>query len=327
MHAEESPARVQNNVSHIRGQKALILVILVAAVEVSFSWNPDVFGQATAALSVIVVLAHGRLAYGWTNTLAFLLIALTVSLGLENIGTATGLPYGRYHFVVTAGLPNVGLIPLIVGLLWSTMGYFSWHVAAALLDDADARLQSRGNVVALPLVAAFVMTQWDFVMDRGNSTIAGAWVWHDGGADFGVPLLNYAGWFVTSWTFFQLYALFLARRHVSAPETSVRFAAVVFYAAAGLAHLVPVLFQTKGTVTDATGHVWSVADIREMSAVIMVFTMFFSSLLAAIKLAQTAQVRITSDDDVADRGDRSEARLPSLHSVQHFWKRAEGSSP
>lgn len=292
MHAEGSPTGAQSGASHISGPRALIFVILVAsiaAVEVGFSWNPDVFGQATAVLSVAVVLAHGRLAYGWTNTIAFLLIALTVSLGLENIGTATGLPFGRYHFVVTAGLPSVGLIPLIVGFLWATMGYFSWHVAAVLLDGADARLQARGNVVALPLIAAFVMTQWDFVMDRGNSTLAGAWVWHDGGADFGVPLLNYAGWFVTSWIFFQLYALFLARRHITAPETSVRFAAVIFYAAAGLAHLVPVVIGTQGNVTDATGHVWSAADIREMSAVIMVFTMFFSSLLAAIKLAQTAR--------------------------------------
>ncbi len=292
MHAEGIATGAQSGASRISGRRASIFVILVAsitAVEVGFSWNPDFFGQATAIHSVVVVLAHGRLAYGLTNTLAFLLIALTVSLGLENIGTATGLPFGRYHFVVTAGLPSVGLIPLIVGFLWSTMGYFSWHVAAVLLDDADARLRTRGNVVALPLVAAFVMTQWDFVMDRGNSTVAGAWVWHDGGADFGVPLLNYAGWFVTSWIFFQLYALFLARRHVAAPETSVRFAAIIFYAAAGLAHLAPVVLGTRGNVTDATGHVWSAADIREMSAAIMVFTMFFSSLLAAIKLAQTAR--------------------------------------
>ncbi len=292
MHAEGIATGAQSGASRISGRRASIFVILVAsiaAVEVGFSWNPDVFGQATAILSVVVVLAHGRLAYGWTNTLAFLLIALTVSLGLENIGTATGLPFGRYHFVVTAGLPSVGLIPLIVGFLWATMGYFSWHVAAVLLDGADARLQARGNVVALPLIAAFVMTQWDFVMDRGNSTLAGAWVWHDGGADFGVPLLNYAGWFVTSWIFFQLYALFLARRPVVAPETSVRFAAIVFYAAAGLAHLVPVVLGTRGNVTDAAGHVWSAADIRDVSAAIMVFTMLFSSLLAAIKLAQTAQ--------------------------------------
>ncbi|HML29030.1 MAG TPA: hypothetical protein PKE16_09350 [Hyphomicrobium sp.] len=49
------------------------------------------------------------------------------------------------------------------------------------------------------------------------------------------------------------------------------------------------LLGTRGNVKDAAGRVWSAADIRDMSAVIMVFTMLFSSLLAAIKLAQTAR--------------------------------------
>ena len=166
------------------------------------------------------------------------------------------------------------------------MGYSSWHVAAVLLDDADARLNEWGNLVALPLIAAFVMTQWDFVMDRGNSTLAGAWVWHDGGADFGVPLLNYAGWFLTSWLFYQLFALWLARSRIETPQSSLRFAAVAFYAAAGLAHLVPWLLGASGETGDAAGRVWRAADVRAMSAAVMLLTMLFSSVLAAVKLAK-----------------------------------------
>ncbi|MBY6240526.1 carotenoid biosynthesis protein [Methylosinus sp. Sm6] len=260
---------------------------LIAAAEIALSWNPNPVGQTLAVLSVVIALAHGRCVYGWKNALAFFVITLVVTLIVENIGAATGVPFGHYHFIVTAGLPFVGRIPLVAGLLWFGMGYFSWQMAAILLDDADARLGQRGNIVALPLIAAFVMTQWDFVMDRGNSTLSGAWAWHEGGPDFGVPLSNYAGWFVTSWSFYQLYAIWLARSAVAAPAPSLRLVAVILYAAAGLTHLIPWLSGASGEIIDASGRVWRSGDIRAISVVVMLLTMLFSSTLAAIKIART----------------------------------------
>ena len=57
------------------------------------------------------------------------------------------------------------------------------------------------------------MTQWDVVMDPPEATISKAWIWHDGGAHFGVPLSNYLGWLLTSWLFYQAFAIYLSRRH------------------------------------------------------------------------------------------------------------------
>ncbi|PWB83800.1 MAG: carotenoid biosynthesis protein, partial [Methylocystaceae bacterium] len=138
-----------------------------------------------------------------------LLICSTITFAVENIGVTTGLPFGRYHFTVGASLPRIGVIPLVVGGLWFGMGYCSWVVAGALLDHADARLNEKGNLLTLPLVSAFVMAQWDFVMDAPSATISKAWAWHDGGAFFGVPISNFLGWLLTSWLLFQAYALYL----------------------------------------------------------------------------------------------------------------------
>jgi putative membrane protein len=38
-------------------------------------------------------------------------------------------------------------------------------------------------------------------------------------------------------------------------------------------------------VVDAVNHVWRVADLRETTVVILLFTMVFTSLLAALRLA------------------------------------------
>jgi hypothetical protein len=49
-------------------------------------------------------------------------------------------------------------------------------------------------LIVLPIAAAFVATQCDLVTDAPYATVAKAWVYHDGGAFFGVPASNFFGW-------------------------------------------------------------------------------------------------------------------------------------
>jgi uncharacterized membrane protein len=254
-----------------------------------FAWEPTPFAQGLAAVGFLSALAHCTLSYGWKNTLTLLAICLAVTFTMENIGSSTGLIFGRYHFEVGGQLPRVGTITVIVGAVWFGMGYFAWIVAATMLGEADRNLNERFNVIALPLVAAFVMTQWDFVMDPSEATIAKAWIWHDGGADFGVPLSNYLGWLLTSWIFYQVFVLYLAgRRDVQLPrrDRALRLVAILFYAFSGFTHLTPWLMGQAGDVADASGHIWRIQDLRERTVAVMLFTMFFTSMLAVLRLAR-----------------------------------------
>jgi len=93
---------------------------------------------------------------------------IAITFTTENLGAATGFPLGNHHFVVDAGLARIGRIPIIIGPLWFGAGYFSWVTASILLDGTDRRLDRTFDVLALPVVAAFIMTQWDWVMDRSR---------------------------------------------------------------------------------------------------------------------------------------------------------------
>lgn len=235
------------------------LIIVYLALVVGFAWDPTPFAQILAAIGIASAMGHAVLYYGWKNALVFLAICLVITFAVENIGVAVSLPFGNYNFEVGVELPHIGSIPIIVGPLWFGMGYLSWIVAGTLLDGADRRMKVRFNVIDLPIVAAFVMTQWDLVMDPPPSTIAKTWIWHDGGAYFGVPLLNYLGWLLTSWMFYQAFALFLSRRRdLPVPpkrqSRAFRLAAILFYLCAGLAHVTPLLLQRNGEITDAAGH-------------------------------------------------------------------------
>jgi uncharacterized membrane protein len=216
-----------------------------------------------------------------------------VTFAMENIGVATGPPFGRYHFEVGSNLPHVGAIPFIVGPLWFGMGYFSWVLAETLLGAAQARLNRNIALVALPIVAAFVMTQWDVVMDPPEATISKAWIWHDGGAHFGVPFSNYLGWLLTSWLFYQAFAIYLGRRRDVSAATieqrrALRLVAILLYLCSGLTHVTPWIVGQSGEVADAVNHIWRIEDLRETTVVILLFTMCFTSMLAGLRLVTDA---------------------------------------
>lgn len=244
--------------------------------------------QVTAAISILALCAHAVIALGWVEAVIFAGICLVITFVLENVGTLTGVPFGRYTFLVGSGLPHVGVIPIIVGPLYFGMGYASWVIANHLVGSGVERPLSRYTLLAVPLISAFVMTQWDVVMDPSASTLARAWIWHDSGGYFGVPLSNFLGWFLVTWLYFQSFefVLYTRRHHIPYPSVGWQFWAIpiLLYLAAGLCHLTPLLTGTDATVVDGRGSAWSAAELRETTVVVMLFTMLPSSLLALLRL-------------------------------------------
>lgn len=272
-----------------------LAIAAILATAIGFSWNPTPLAQALAAIFIACALVHAAFTYGARHALLLFAACIAIAFAMENLGLATGFPFGSYHFEVGADLPQVGLAPIIVGPLWFGAGYFSWVVAAVLLDGADRRLDRPFNMIALPLVAAFVMTQWDLVMDAPNATIAKAWIWHDGGGLFGVPLSNYLGWLLTSWLIFLAFAFNLRRRGRPADARAsikLKAIAILFYLGTGLTHFVPWMTGQTGEAVDARGYAWHVHDIREATIAILLLTMVFTALLAALRLC--AQISATS---------------------------------
>jgi len=318
---QAAPRRVEQALQQVREQRTLpesaapsrlstlqeaalwLAIAGIVATGIGFSWNPTPLAQALSAIFIACALIHATLAYGLRRALVLFVACNAIAFAVENFGVATGFPFGRYHFDVGADLPHVGLIPIVVGPLWFGAGYFSWVVASVLLDGADRQLDSAFNLIALPIVAAFVMAQWDLVMDAPNATIAKVWIWHDGGGMFGVPLSNYLGWLLTSWLIFQAFALYLRRDGValdSRMRLKLPATGILFYVGAGLTHVVPWIMGQSGEAVDARGYSWQVHDIRESTVAILLLTMVFTALLAALRLLR--QTRYGRRGSILDQG-------------------------
>lgn len=238
---------------------------------------------------VVFALIHGAARYGWGGILMFIAICLVVSNALENLSILTGFPFGHYHYTDGLG-PKLFLVPLLIGPAYISTGYLAWVIGNVLIGDVR-RGTGLFAVFATPFIAAFAMVVWDVCLDPTLSTALKFWIWEQGGGYFGVPLSNYLGWFLTVYSFFQLFALYERFRQPGTGESaklpaSYYAQAVTTYAITGSVFVLNYLTGKDRTVTDATGAVWHTADIYETAAIVSLLTMIFIAALAAVKLIQ-----------------------------------------
>lgn len=268
----------------------LLSLVAIYAASRFFQVFPDRLPMpAIVALHVVpallFALIHGRMLYGLRGILMFFAICAAVGGTVENIGVATGFPFGRYYFTDLMG-PKVFYVPIFLGLAYLGMGYLSWLVAALILGWERQPLSGR-RVVILPLFAAIVMTSWDLCMDPVWSTLVHAWIWRDGGAYFGVPLSNFVGWILNVYVIYQLFALWLRKRAAPTAAMPPQFwgIALLFYAVSAAGNFLLLIPHPGITqAVDPTGRVWLVQTVAVACALTTAFTMGTFTLLAGIRI-------------------------------------------
>jgi uncharacterized membrane protein len=204
---------------------AALLFIAILDLGALIGIGDDANAILTLLAALVFVAVHGTIALGPRNMLAFSLITIVVSFTSEAIGVATGLVFGAYHYTDQLGPKLLGVPPMI------QVGYLATGYAAAMMGRIILSLLrpvTGWAILAASLAGAVIMVSWDVAMDPYQSTVAGDWIWHDGGGYFGVPLHNYAGWFGTVFLFMLIYFVF-ARRFVEQPREDLMGDRTVFF--------------------------------------------------------------------------------------------------
>jgi putative membrane protein len=136
------------------------------------------------ALPSVVALFVYLGARGAVTSLAALAV---FGYAIETIGVVTGLPYGPFYYGDALGPRLFGLVPLLLPVSYAPLVIGA--VGAAWSPDAQGRL-------LWVLRSALLLTLIDGVLDPGAAAL-GFWVWPEGGAYYGVPFSNYAGWLLS----------------------------------------------------------------------------------------------------------------------------------
>lgn len=187
------------------------------------------FGVVLQACAVLAILQQA-----WNTITVIKLGVLLVPLTwlLEFVGSQTGFPFGSYHYTELLQPQLIG-VPLIIPVAWLMMLPVSWAIAAAILQNFAGQ-QPKHNVAITHSVhhydlfkfsalAGLAMTAWDLFLDP-QMVAWGYWVWQQPGSYFGIPLVNFLGWWASS------SAITLLVRYILRPTTLPIKPLVVIYA-------------------------------------------------------------------------------------------------
>ena len=125
---------------------------------------------------------------GWARSLGFLAVGCLVGASAELIGTTTGFPFGPYSYGDFLGAKIAGHVPWLIPP--------SWYAISLVSLDLGRRL-GLGRWGRIGAVALF-MVLWDVALDPAMSHAFPFWKYDVGGQFFGMPLVNWAGWALTS---------------------------------------------------------------------------------------------------------------------------------
>jgi putative membrane protein len=147
---------------------------------------------------LVVFLAAGVRDLGGARTVGLLVWGWAVAFVAEYASTRVGIPFGLYHYTgATAGAElYLSNVPFFDSLSFPFLAYASFCLARRVLGAAgDLRVATAGG---------FLMMLLDVVIDplavRGDRWFLGRVFYYDAaGVYFGVPLSNFAGWFLVGW--------------------------------------------------------------------------------------------------------------------------------
>lgn len=242
-------------------------------------------------ISVVVTCSfatvQGVERYGVRRFVIFFLIAACVSWLDETVSILTGFPFGHYHYTDKLGF-KLWLVPLAILPAYFGTAYLAWTMAQALLGIFSQPLKNYRRVT-LPLIAAAIMVMWDACMDPYMATLSGNWVWHEGGPYFGVPLVNFFGWYLCVYTFYQIFALYLAKTEQASENPEIRRTAYwlqppLIYLTGIIFYALRLVFGSHSAVKTADGKTWFSADIYAAALLVSLLTMVFVAVLTMLRV-------------------------------------------
>jgi uncharacterized membrane protein len=187
----------------------LVLVLLVLLAGTAFAstadvvWKRDSWALLGGALALsLAALYTLTLLGGRRMALKFMLCMLALSWLAETVGLRFGWLFGtgyQYNPDVSPVLP--GGVPLFIPLAWFSLASFPAMVLREMPTARPDGARSASRVLFKSALAALGMVACDLALDPVAVSL-GLWTWAVPGPYFGVPWLNFGGWWAVSFAVF-----------------------------------------------------------------------------------------------------------------------------
>lgn len=182
------------------------LILSNPLIQQTFPYGERLGGIVYIALGAMVMLLFGVVTLGRRKTAVFFAVATLLPLSAELIGTSTGWPFGQYEYTDLLGYKILGRVPFTIPLSWFYMGFTAYLLASAI----TGRMRTPGRGFWTLALGAWLLVAWDLALDPAmvRNTVFPFWMWYTHGAYFGMPLQNFAGWWLVGFLFMGVSRFF-----------------------------------------------------------------------------------------------------------------------
>lgn len=146
-------------------------------------------GVLAQAAATLLALSQ-RWSSGQIGQLMLILVPLTWLA--EYIGSTTGFPFGDY-FYTDRLQPQLLHVPVLIPFAWLMMLPPAWAITTLILQNS----RFAHNRLVFAALAGGVFTAWDLYLDP-QMVEKGLWTWENPSGYFGIPLINFFGWWLVS---------------------------------------------------------------------------------------------------------------------------------
>lgn len=160
--------------------------------EHTFPWlvSLGVLTQVTLTISIMTRMWSPR------QLMRIVVKVLIGAWAIEVVGVHTGWPFG--HYVYSDALqPQLGGVPLLIPFAWLMMLPSAWAVAETILAHRSEGSWWQSHPLVFAALAGAAFTAWDTFLDP-QMVARGLWRWTTPGEYLGIPLLNFAGWWLAA---------------------------------------------------------------------------------------------------------------------------------
>ena len=158
------------------------------------------------------LLIHSFTLLGLGNLILFLLLSFGVSFFFEIIGIKTGITFGGFfNYDLKNNGPIIFEVPIFIILTWYGLIYmsFSYVIFILKLDSISFSNLSITEIATISSYCGLSIMLLDLVLDP-IGVDEKRWFWRTQGAYYGIPYLNFFGWFLCCFITVFLFLLFFS---------------------------------------------------------------------------------------------------------------------
>ena len=152
-------------------------------------------------------LYHGFLFMGFQNIIQLVFLASFISMVAEIIGSRTGIIFGgvyKYNSNKTPGYIFMG-IPLLIPIAWFGLIYMALNFCHYLYGSSGL-IKLESLTFTFIFLPSIMLALIDVVLDP-IAVNEKRWEWKAAGKYYGVPFLNFVGWFILSILILMIFSI------------------------------------------------------------------------------------------------------------------------